>query len=138
MAKDFSELGNIIDNIKKDVNAGVSRKLRATALLIDQKVVYSTPVKTGRARANWLAAVDAEVITPTDDTDKEGNESIAKAGNVIGTFDPLKNATIFITNNVAYIGFLNEGSSVQAPANFVQIAVAQGQAEAARLKILKG
>ena len=105
----------------------VARVKREVALVVDQVVVPATPVKTGRARSNWIAAIGAPVreVRETFGPTAAVSAAIAEAQVVIEGAGREADA-IFISNNVSYIGKLNNGSSAQAPANFVQIAVRAG------------
>ncbi len=64
--------------------------------------------------------------------------SIDAAEKVIETFDIKKNAEIHVTNNLSYIGALNDGHSKQAPADFVRLAVMDGLATVRGAKIIDG
>lgn len=64
--------------------------------------------------------------------------AIEAAEQVIETFDIEKNGSIHITNNLPYIGVLNDGHSQQAPADFVKLAVLDGLATVRGLKIVEG
>lgn len=112
----------------------LNRKMRAMALSIEQALVLSTPVDTGRARANWQVSLDSPA--KGEAKTEQGRDSrgrftkgaypepaavIAKAKEVLSTRKPEQN--IFISNNVPYIRRLNEGHSAQAPAGFVEAAV---------------
>lgn len=94
------------------------------ALTVDQTVVSSTPVDTGRARGNWQVSLGFPVVEEQDLVDKAGTVTIAAGAAVIRSRQ--SGQTIFISNNVPYIGRLNQGSSSQAPANFVEMAVMDG------------
>lgn len=111
--------------------------VRKVAMATDRAVVMATPVDTGRARANWIAGLNAAVEGSTEDTDKSGGKALAQAAGVIAGYDRDKDAEIHITNNLPYIGKLNEGSSFQAPANFVQIAVRAGATAVKGAKLLE-
>jgi hypothetical protein len=118
-----------------NVTKNADKVVRKVALAADQAVVMATPVDTGRARANWIAGLNAAPSQVTDAEDKSGGKAIQQAAGVIAGYDGDKDAEIHITNNLPYIGRLNEGSSYQAPANFVQIAVrrAVGSVKGAKL-----
>lgn len=128
--------------IISDLNAFVEKTMVALALQVIANLVAAptkggTPVDTGWARANWapnigtpLTAVIGERPKKTAGTgrkrDKKG-KFVGGAGgdpSVLLTYR-LGQGPIFITNNVPYIKFLNEGSSKQAPAGFIQAAVAR-------------
>lgn len=115
--------------IPRDVNS----VMRKVALVADQALVVRTPVDTGRARSNWLVSLGSsrsDVIAPYAPSSRAGisesanaNAAISQGKAVISRRQP--GQTIYISNNVPYIRTLNNGSSAQAPAMFVQIAVSQ-------------
>lgn len=92
------------------------------ALRIHGKLVEGTPVDTGWARSNWLLSVG----TPKKETVGEPgklNTAAAELGQSEVADWGIASGPIYITNNVPYIRRLNEGSSTQAPAGFVESAV---------------
>jgi hypothetical protein len=102
--------------------------VRRVALAVDTVVVLSTPVKSGRARANWQAnvgeaaggTVPAPSVAPA-----AVPQAMQQAGRAIAMYNG--SGTIHITNNLPYIKRLNEGYSTQSPAGFVEMAVAAGR-----------
>jgi hypothetical protein len=118
------------DNLPREVNYTVRR----AALAIDQTLVMSTPVDTGQARSNWNVSTGApqeQIVEPVS-----AGAAIARGAAVIN--GRRSEETIFITNNVPYIGRLNEGSSAQAPAMFVEGAIAAGVAAVQNARIDTG
>lgn len=116
-----------------ELGMSVDKVVRTAALVVDQVVVLATPVDTGRARSNWLVSVGVprgEVIEPYSPGNKLG---LGESDNANAALNQARAAVairpeglpIFIVNNVDYIGLLNNGSSKQAPANFVEIGVEQ-------------
>lgn len=106
-------------------NAG--KLLRKVALAVDSAVVLATPVDTGRARSNWQVEIGQPAsgsIEPLAAGAGSTAASIDAAKAVIETAVP--GDTIHITNNLDYIGRLNDGWSAQAPAGFVEEAVQNG------------
>lgn len=115
-----------------------NKMVKRCALGIDQAVVLGTPVDTGRARSNWLASLgsgrsdEIEPYSPIPkgtDASKKGEGSNAQAAilqarGVIERRQPEQ--TIYLSNNVDYIGDLNRGSSPQADPGYVQAAVQVG------------
>lgn len=94
----------------------LSKKVRAVALEIDRILVQTTPVDTGRARANWL---------PTLNTPSKEKVDAGAPADILPVLGAYKiTDTIFITNNLPYIQRLNDGYSKQAPAGFVEAAIA--------------
>jgi len=115
------------------VTENVGAGHRATALVVDQAVVLATPVDTGRARANWRASSGSSDFKTYESVDF--NSALTQARAVI---EGDRTGVIYITNNLDYIGSLNDGSSAQAPAGFVEQAVQIGLVAAAKIRALKG
>jgi len=108
---------------------GADRVVRKAALAADQAVVMATPVDTGRARANWIAALDAassEVKGEPSNPGSGANSALTQGRATIAGYDGDENSEIHLTNNLPYIGRLNDGSSRQAPRQFVRTAVEAG------------
>jgi len=112
----------------------VQKVKKKAALAVDQAVVLGTPVDTGTARSNWIVSLEEptgrtqEAYKPLEggDMSETGNAkaAIAQAKAAINGSKPGQD--IHITNNLPYIVPLNEGSSAQAPAAFVEEAVSAG------------
>lgn len=79
-------------------------------------VVQLTPVDTGRAKGNWITA-----LQPTDKTldinDKSGSQTISKGSALISAD---KTFHLFVMNNLNYVPILNTGTSTQAAAGFIE------------------
>lgn len=102
------------------------------ALKIDARLVQMTPVKTGRARSNWLASIgkpDRSTLPgPTGPAEERppgigpvAQAAIAAAQAVILSAPEFP--LIYLSNNLPYIQRLNDGSSKQAPEAFVESAI---------------
>ncbi len=131
---DLATFARRIRRRAQQVETEVGKVVTETAILIDQTVVLATPVEFGGARANWLPSIGIPITEPTEDLDPSGQATIAKGAAIIQSRAP--GETVFISNNIHYIGLLNDGSSSQAPANFVQIAINTAIAFLRRRKIL--
>lgn len=102
---------------QKKVLDRLEKTVVSVALLAHAQIVQTTPVDTGRAKANWfldINNVDVKLVEPN--YDNEG-EALARSQ----SYDIDK--AIFISNNLPYIRRLNEGYSDQAPAGFVDGAI---------------
>jgi hypothetical protein len=86
-------------------------------------VVLRTPVDTGRARANWYPSIGSANATASDKTDKAGSVTIAAAQKAV--FDWNCIGSIFLSNNLPYIGALEFGHSKQAPAGMVRVTLSE-------------
>lgn len=112
---------------------GITEKgMKRLVLRIDRELKRATPVDTGWARANWLPSIGApitgypgprpggeEVAAAVSRAQSEQNRAMAE----IATSYTLDKGPIWISNNVPYVEQLNEGSSTQAPSNFISIAI---------------
>lgn len=85
------------------------------ALQLHSSITVKTPVKTGRARANWFMAEGAPRIETTDSKSPQ----VYSPGDFTGT------SVIYITNSLPYIVPLEYGHSKQAPAGMVRVAMAE-------------
>lgn len=88
-------------------------------------VVLRTPVDTGRARANWSPAVGGP--SPALDVNKADK---SRTGPTIAAMNKAALdwnciGTIYLCNNVPYIGALEYGSSKQAPAGMVRLTLSE-------------
>ena len=118
MARPFEQLPNFMDKVGRDVSRGASRLVQDVALAIGATVVDTTRVDTGNARSNWRATLNAPasgVIPPYSPGNRLGfsetaNANAAKAQQkqTITGFNVSKHRAVFITNNVHYIGILND------------------------------
>lgn len=103
------------------------RIVKRLALNVNAELIKRTPVDTGWARANWVPNIGGPY------TETAGTRAQAEEGNIdlgpqqlglaqIATTYKL-GPEIHQTNNVPYIRRLNNGSSRQAGARFVQAAI---------------
>jgi hypothetical protein len=118
-----------IQIILAGLTSAVEGSMKKTALDIAANLVQKpssggTPVDTGWARANWIASVASPVTNPVGDPENVQEAAGAQAAGLLDVLTySLLRGPIFITNNVPYITRLNDGSSKQAAAGFVQAAI---------------
>lgn len=106
---------------KEAITSDINQDIRALAFKILRNVTVATPVDTGRARGNWQVGIDRAKLDILTVNDKSGSIAIGKGANElrgVKDFD-----SIWITNNLPYIGRLNEGHSQQAPKKFVEAGI---------------
>lgn len=108
----------------KRTQKNVDKLVKKTALAIHQQVVLATPVDTGRARGNWHIGLDSPVRAETSELDPIGSATISAGQAVIARHNAGQD--VFVSNNVDYIGALNDGWSAQAPAMFIEQAMQRG------------
>ena len=114
----------------------LEKEVSALVLDITEKLIEATPVDTGWARASWIPSIGEPADSPSGSRDSftTGQQELGMAQ--VATQYTLSEGPIFITNNVPYIEKLNEGSSPQAPAGFIETAIKQS-IEAAEGRIMR-
>lgn len=100
---------------------------KAVAGTILKELLITTPVDTGRARANWqttsLEASDSDKY-PKPEFPSSPEAGVEEAKQMFrDEMNDHTGGSIHITNNVPYIDPLNRGTSSQAPAGFIERAV---------------
>ncbi len=114
------------DDIIANVEAQLANAAKALTLEITANLIVATPVKTGFARASWVPSIgspsSAEPSTPFE---AEFVQTGGEASILNFTF---AQGSVFVTNNARYIERLNLGSSSQAAAGFVEVAIEQALA----------
>jgi hypothetical protein len=141
-----------VSKIAAALPQGANTVKRKVAFAVLQPVVLGTPVGNpvlwtaqarrrvrpgyvgGRARGNWFVSIGSAYLGTTEAVDAAGGATIQRGQAVINSAAPL--TAIHITNNLPYIVPLNQGHSKQAPAAFVETAVAKGIQHLQALRIL--
>lgn len=111
----------------------VEQTIARLSVNISAELIERTPVDTGWARANWVPSIGTPFEGNADELDEVARRAAAPAQGArqqtstaaLLTYQ-IERGPVFISNNVPYIVFLNEGTSDQAPAGFVQAAIQQG------------
>lgn len=125
MARPFSALPRFANELSVEINEGSTKLLRTAAAITLSQVVQRSPVDTGRLRSNWQVGVNSPPGGVVGNGGVASIPTITDAG-----------AKVYISNNVRYINFVNNGiRGNQANAGFIQAAViaAVGQIRGARI-----
>ena len=115
----------IDDFAKKLVPQQVTLLQKKIILEALRRIVMKTPVDTGRAKGNWQVTIGAATEQALLTTDADGSETIAAGLAVVAQIPPY--SVVWISNNVTYIEFLEDGSSQQAPEGMVALTIAELQ-----------
>lgn len=121
--------------IAREIEPAVGGAVNTAAGLILATVIPATPVDTGRARGNWQVSIGVAIRSEIERLDKTGAGTLNQGRSQISMRPP--GQTIYISNNVPYIGRLNEGYSAQAPAAFVEMAVRTAVAHLRNVRIVR-
>lgn len=110
-------------------SVGRARLVKQKLVLeIDKGLVLSTPVDTGRARSGWNVSINRvdlqeyrDWVSSTGEKSgvpgATGQSVLSRHEETIRKIEP--EHTVFLSNNVPYIEFLDKGSSRQAPQGMV-------------------
>lgn len=126
-----------VDEIIGEIDDAIADIIREDARGIARTVILATPVgnpelwkqppptnyRPGTARGNWRVSIGGPDGQISFLLDPVGGTTIAAAEAEIARYT-LPTQSLYIQNNVPYIVPLNDGSSTQAPAGFVQAAIA--------------
>lgn len=118
MANFTADLTKFVEKTKIKIDV-VIRKVALQAL---RGVVLKTAVLTGRLRGNWRVAMSAANLSVQWDLfDKGGEATIAKGATIIATTPKNQDVTIYITNNLPYAQWIEDGHSKKAPQGMLKI-----------------
>lgn len=127
MASRSFEIRAVMSDLKKFT----TRVVQKITLSVNGVLVKTTPRDTSWARNNWIPEI-GHAYSGTAGTREAAEQGSIDTGSreagvvKVLTIYSINNGPIYITNNVPYIGDLNDGSSKQAPAGFVQLSIAKG------------
>ena len=94
----------------------VQKKVALEALT---RIVNRTPVDTGRARGGWAITLTSPSQAKSRRADRDGGGTISQGAQRLEALKPY--SVVWITNNVDYIRYLEQGTSKQAPNGMVAI-----------------
>lgn len=96
---------------------------REVAVQVQRDLIHATPVKFGTARTNWRIGTSpiGQPLPPPSSPQAGVAEAIAQGQQAVRNTRP--NSDVYVFNYAPHIGKLNRGWSVQAPSNFVRIAL---------------
>lgn len=117
-----------LDTFAKQVGIDYAKVVKHVAFDLFRRFVEKTPVDTGRARASWnitIGKIDPTVAPEGQQPEMNTWAAEAKAASAVATLTERAVLTtpIFITNNLPYIGELENGHSRQAPHGMVVLSI---------------
>lgn len=128
--------------VVRDLNKFLEQAMRRVQLRCYQALTLVSPVDTGFFRAGYSPSIGApdrsSPSTPPAAAEAARTQAASllsshgQAAEILASVYTLSQGPIFIVNNVTYGVFLNQGSSAQAPAMFVEAAIATAVQAASR------
>jgi len=110
------------EKAKQKLAAGYRERRRYLVGALLSLIVLRTPVDRGEARGGWRVSVGGPVTESDGRLDPSGAATIAEGVGALKGVSPF--ATIFISNPVKHIVFLENGWSTQAPVGMVKVSLA--------------
>lgn len=125
MAKQLSDLPAIMEDYANRIVSNQLALQRSIGVHVFTNVVNDTPVDTGRAISNWQAGERVffsrrEAYDPGRHGSTRGENISTALDNNIPIIDSHMGGDLIISNSLSYINDLNDGTSSQAPAMFVE------------------
>ncbi len=121
-----------LEKFSKAVGVTLSQSIRRIVIEVSDGLAENTPVDTGRAAGSWGIELDQPGTFEQPESFSGGREAgqaaVKQQQAKLAEFDSSPYRQVWITNNLPYIQSLNEGHSQQAPVGFVEIQVAQAEA----------
>ncbi len=122
--KNLHKINADLDKLAEQLFLEVVTVQKKLAFDIFSDIVGSTPVDTGRAMNNWNISVNSPDNNVTEEGGDESAIESAKEAEAHAALIGLPPfSTVWISNSLPYITFLNEGSSIQAPSQFVETSI---------------
>jgi hypothetical protein len=142
LARPFSTLPKYIESIQEGMAPALVEVHKSIATAGLEQVVEATPVDTSLAVSNWLVSLTGPVksIAPARATSVKGSGASVARGATIqlgkSKISALKfGQTVFISNNVPYIGLLESGSPKHRANNMTSKAMQSMSVRAKQVKL---
>ena len=118
----FKGIDRLLD-IVDDVESFLNLELQETAIRFITTLAVKTPKKTGEATGEWQSTINEKASSKTHRLDLTGAKVATQETRKIRQAKNYKFPDIWISNLAGHIGDLNDGTSDQAPAKFIEIAL---------------
>jgi hypothetical protein len=131
-----------LNRFAESIDAKVQDAIRRIVIELFNRFTFENPVDTGYSQSNWRISInepDTTVSNPPTSQERDANKG--KKGwinnalgadlseivglTTIGIGRVESGDSVYVTNSVDYVRYLNEGTSKQAPSGWIQIAIAQ-------------
>lgn len=118
-----------IEVIMDDLDRFITSEIVGLSFELHAELTESTPVNLGWARANFVPAIASPWRENLKDAEPSSGAASSKAAKVaaelarISVSYKVDMGPLYISNNVPYIGRLNDGHSPQAPPGYIETAI---------------
>ena len=118
-----------LEVILTDMDRFIGRKSVGLIFEIHAVLTERTPVDLGWARANWVPKIGSPHRENLNNAEPTGGAAQSRAsktaselGQIAASYS-IEMGALFVSNNVPYIGRLNDGHSKQQGPGYIQLAV---------------
>lgn len=138
---DFDDFSKRIDKVAAALQKDIDAFVKSVVVEVATNIAGRTPVDEGVARSNWITSLSGSPRSPIKayspyfarrkggpgGTISEGRNLAAVRQQALVAVSAYKSdSPIYISNDTDYIAYLNQGTSRQAPAGFVQAGISIG------------
>lgn len=109
--------------IARELEAHISKVVRDLAIEATANLIEATPVDTGWARASWVPQIGSPYTSRVAGIGQTSGPQRVGLASLLAY--RVNQGAIWISNHVPYIRILDGGSSKQAPAGFVRLAISR-------------
>lgn len=117
----FEQFARNIRALGRGIERNTNDAIIRAAGIAQTNIILATPVLTGHARLNWQVVLVEAPTLEIPGGDPSGQAAITRNQQSLGVRQ--LGQAIYISNIAPYIVPLNQGSSAQAPAGFVEAGV---------------
>jgi len=118
-----------LEIVLEDMDRFIARETVGVLFEITAQLIESTPLRDGWARSQWVPRINRPFRANLRDINPTAGQISSRASAsqsdlfTIAASYTLDAGPLFVSNNVPYIGRLNDGHSTQAPPGYIQLAV---------------
>lgn len=115
----------------RKIQVAPQKVVKKVAFQLFRRIIEKTPVDTGRARASWNISVGRinPSVAPEGQHPKSASALATKANAVLAGYGADgRLPAVWISNNLPYIGELENGHSQQAPAGMLKLSIMEEEA----------
>ena len=127
MSTNVAKFNTALDVASKKIHGDMNKFYRQVCLEVLKRIVYRTPVDTGRARGNWQLEIGrAASSSLLVDGTEEAMANFAMSGGITKLAQIPAFSLVHITNNLEYIYYLEYvRRSEQFPEGMVEITLTE-------------
>lgn len=134
---DLRQLAKDAARWEKTLRKAASDKAVQDALYIHRRLLRGTPVATTEAESNWQVSAGFPItreVEPYSEGDRDASAAIAQEKAKAALARKKVGQLIWIVNTADHIEWLNQGSSPQAPAGFIDMIIGMAIRDVQQMK----